>query len=260
MFLHASVAAAAPDEDAFLRLWTLHRQAAAASNHLAATGACREAARLGRFLPAARTIEGWHLLQAGRVAEAAAAYESALARGGAPDGPLAAAADAMARRWLSRLDREQVVAALAAYHREHVAFPPNLAVFESWPEARRPPLRDRRGDTWIYQLQSFRRLRLDTAQRFILYSRSVGRETSALEAALALRPPVTPVAFVRKSAGPPAVAELRVGGAGRPPVLVQEGTRAGGLVFAAIDSAGRFALLSDEEFWLMALPPENGQR
>ena len=259
MFLHASVAAAAPDEDAFLRLWTLHRQAAAASNHLAATAACREAARLGRFLPAARTIEGWHLLQAGRAAAAAAAYESALARG-APADPLAAAADAMARRWLSRLDREQVVAALAAYHREHVAFPPNLAVFESWPEARRPPLRDRRGDAWIYQFQTFRRLRIDTAQRYILYSRSAGRETSALEAALALRPPATPAVFVRKSAGPPAVAELRVGGADRPPVLVQEGTRAGGLVFAAIDSAGRFALLSDEEFWLMALPPENGQR
>ena len=80
-------AAAAPHDDAFLRLWSLHRQATA-DTHAAVITACREAARhtgadggplLGRYLPAARTIEAWHLLQAGRTAEAVAAYESVLA-------------------------------------------------------------------------------------------------------------------------------------------------------------------------------------
>ena len=267
-FLPARGADAAPHEDAFLRLWSLHRQAAAASNHLAVAEACREASRrpgadagplLGRYLPAARTIEAWHLLQAGRATEAAAAYEAALTTG-TPTDPLRGAADAMARRWLSRLDREQVVAALAVYYREQVAFPPDLAVFEAWPAARRPPLRDRQGDAWIYQLQAFRRLKLDGAQRYILYSRSVGRETATLAAAMALCPPATVVSFVRRGAGSPAVAEVRVGGAAVRPVVLQEGTRAGGLVFAAIDGAGRFALFSNDDFWLIALPPEGGRR
>jgi hypothetical protein len=268
LFLPARGADAAPHEDAFLRLWTLHRQSAAASNHLAVVEACRETARqtgvdtgplLGRYLPAARTIEAWHLLQAGRATEATVAYESALAVG-MPADPLCGAADAMARRWLSRLDREQVVAALAVYYREQVAFPPALTVFEAWPAARRPPLRDRQGDAWIYQLQAFRRLKLDGAQRYILYSRSVGRETTALNAALALRPPATVVSFVRRGAGSPAVAEIRIGGTGGRTAALQEGTSAGGLVFAAIDGAGRFALCSDDDFWLIALPPEGGRR
>ena len=268
-FLRTTGAGAAPAEDDFLRLWSLHRQAVATSNHMAVATACREAAgtsgnggepRLGRFLPAARTIEGWHWLQAGCVREAAAAYDSALAAGGMPAGPLAGAADAMARRWLSRLDRELVVAALATYYRDHVAFPPALAAFESWPAARRPPLRDRQGDAWIYQLQAFRRLKLDGAQRYILYSRSVGRETSTLAAALALRPPATVVSFARKGTGSPAVAEIRIGGMAAPPAIVQEGARAHRLVFAAIGDSGRFALLSDDDFWLMALPPEGSRR
>ena len=264
--LRTAAATAAPDEEAFLRLWVLHRQAAASSNHLAVAEACREAARssdnarasrLGRFLPAARTIEGWHWLQAGRVREAAAAYESVLT--GPPADPLAGAAEAMARRWLSRLDRELVVAALAAYYREQVAFPPVLAAFESGPAAQRPPLRDRQGDAWIYQLQTFRRLKLDGAQRYLLYSRSIGRETSALAAALALRPPAAAVSFVRKGAGSPAVAEIRIGGPSTSPAIVQEGARAHGLVFAAIGGSGRFAILSDDDFWLMALPPEGNR-
>jgi|LSQX01.3.fsa_nt_gb hypothetical protein len=260
-------AAAAPHDDAFLRLWSLHRQATA-DTHAAVITACREAARhtgadggplLGRYLPAARTIEAWHLLQAGRTAEAVAAYESVLA-GRAPADPLRTASETMARRWLTRLDREKVVDALTAHYREAVAYPDDLKVFETWPKERRPPLRDRLGDAWIYQLQAFRRLRLDSPQRYILYSRAIGRKPSELGAALALRPPATEVSFVRRGTGAPAMAQVRIGGAGGRTATIQEGGRVGGLLFAAIDSGGRFALFSDDDFWLVALPPGEGRR
>jgi hypothetical protein len=265
--LLAGWSAAAPHDDAFIRVWSLHRQMP--DDHAAVAAACREAigrlgaddtAVLGPYLPVVRTLEGWRLLQAGRTAEAAAAFEAALDRGRADGDTRQHAADNLARRWLSRIDREKVVAALNTYHREHVAFPDELSAFQNWAADARPPLRDRKGEPWSYQLAGFRRLKVGGQQRYTLFSRSIGRETSALDAALALRPPDLPVAFVRKNTGSPALAEFRIGGGTNRPVVVQEGARTGGLRFVAVDGQGRFALLSDDDFWLTALPPGGGRR
>jgi hypothetical protein len=265
--MRAQPVAGDPYEDAFIRLWGLHRQAP--DDHAAVAAACREALGrsasdktplAGRYQPVVRTLEGWRLLQAGLTDEAATSFEAALSRGRTFADPLSAAADALARRWLSRIDRERVVAALQAYHREHVGFPAGLDVFQSWPIERRPPLLDRIGDPWSYQLLGFRRLNAGGDQRYRLYSRSIGRATSSLEAARALRPPETPIFFVRKTAESPVVAEFRIGGATNRPVVLQEGTRGSGVIVAAIDGQGRFALLSDDDFWLLALPPGGGRR
>jgi hypothetical protein len=42
-----------------------------------------------------------------------------------------------------------------------------------------------------------------------------------------------------------------------PVALSVGGVAPGGLRFAAVDGAGRFALLSDSDFWLIALPKGN---
>jgi hypothetical protein len=260
------MSAAAPGEDAFIRIWGIHRQSM--DDHEAVAAACREAIvrrgsgespALGHYLPVVRTVEGWRLLQLGRTAEAAAAFEAALDPARSSE-PLVHAADALARRWLSRIDREAVAAALKDYHREHVAYPDALAVFSAWPAATRPPLLDRMGDPWSYRLAGFQRLKVGGEQRYNLYSRAIGRETSSLEAARALRQPDLPITFVRKNTGAPALAEFRIGGGTNRLVVVQEGARSGGLRFVALDGQGRFALLCDDDFWLTALPSTGGRR
>lgn len=258
---------AAPHEDAFMRVWNLHRQAG--TNHAAMAAACREAATqtsardttplLGSFLPVVRSIEGWHLLQDGRTAEAQTAFESALDRGAGGADTCAQAADTLARRWLSRLDREQVVTALQAYYREQVSYPDDLAVFNGWSPERRPPLRDRKGDPWHYQPARFRRLKTDDGQRYLLTIRSIGRATSDLSAALARHPPDHALAFTLRQRSSPALVELRFGDGRSPPVVVQEGGRAAGLRLVAIDGNGRFLLLCDDDFWHTAIPARGGR-
>jgi len=258
---------AAPYEDAFVRVWAAHRQNP--DDHEAVIAVCREAARqrdaqdqplLGPYLSVVRTLEGWRLLQRGRTAEAVKAFEAALDPQRSTD-MVVRSADALARRWLSRIDRETVAAALKTYHREEVAFPPDLAVFAAWPKDLQPPLRDRMGDPWVYRLADFRRLKTVAAQRYTLHSITIGRDTSAL--ADALRRPYrdTPATFVRKNAAAPALAEFQIGTA--PDIrsaVVQEGNRTEDIRFVALDSANRFALLSDDDFWLTALPAAGGRR
>jgi hypothetical protein len=266
LLLGASLGAA-PHEDAFMRVWNLHRQAQ--DNHAAMAAACREATAqtsardaaplLGAFLPVVRTIEGWHLLQDGRTTEAQAAFEAALDRGAGGSDTCAQAADTLARRWLSRIDREQVIAALQAYYREHVSYPDDLAAFNGWTPARRPPLRDRKGDPWLYQPARFRRLTTDDGQRYVLTIRSIGRATSDLAAALALRPSDHDLAFALRQRAAPALVELRFGDGRSPPVVVQEGGRAAGLRLVAIDGIGRFLLLCDDDFWHTAIPARGGR-
>lgn len=259
-------ASAAPDEDAFIPLWSLHRQTP--DQHEAVVTACREAAqqraadgapRLGRYLPVARTLEGWRLLKLARTNEAVAAFESVLTSQPASDA-IARAADTLARRWLSRLDREAVVAALQAYHRENVEFPTDLTAFAPWPPARQPPLRDRLGQPWSYRLASFKRLKTVSRQQYTLFSSAIGAETSALAAALRLPYPAPPIAFVPRNAAAPALVEFRIGAA--PAVqtaILQEGDCAANLRFVALDSQTRFVLLCADDFWLAALPGGEGR-
>ncbi len=259
-------AVAVPAEDAFIQIWGIHRQTP--DTHETVLKACRETIQkrgadgtplLGPYLPVVRTIEGWRLLMLARTAEAVKAFEAAIDPQRSSDG-IVRAADAVARRWLSRLDRETVAATLKAYHREQVEFPVDLSVFGAWPKERQPPLRDRMGDPWVYRLTDFRRLKAVARQQYSLYSLTIGRETSTLDAALQKTQPDTPIAFVRKGAATPALVEFRIGTAPElKNTIIQEGNLSEGLRFVALDSQSRFALLTDSDFWLTALPA-GGQR
>lgn len=244
-----------------MKVWGTHRQSP--QDPQAVIAVCREIAQqrnaqddplLGPYLPVVRTLEGWLLLQQERTAEAVKAFEAAVDTRRS-NHLIVRSADTVARRWLSRIDREQVVTALKTYHREQVAFPPDLTVFAAWPKESQPPLRDRMGDPWLYRPLEFRRLKTATPQRYTLYSIAIGRETSPLAVALGKPYRNTPITFIRKNSTAPALAELQIG---TPPdfrsVVVQEGNRSEDLRFVAMDSRNRFALLSDDDFWLTALP------
>ncbi len=256
----AGAASATPDEEAFLQVWARHVHAS--SNHEAVIQVCRETLQrrgsddlpvLGPYQPVIRTVEAWRLLQLGRDADAVRVFKTVI---GAPPStdPRARAADTLARRWLTRFDREAVVAALRAYHRGQVAFPADLSVFESWPRETQPPLRDRFNTPWVYRLSGFRKLTGTTGQRYVLHSRAIGGETSSLEAARRLVQPADPVVFVRKNSGTPALVEFRFGSAAPQTAVIQENGIFKGIRFVALDSLGRFALLTDEDFWFLAVP------
>ncbi|NLL84073.1 MAG: hypothetical protein GX230_07525 [Lentisphaerae bacterium] len=256
-----TAAVAAPQEDTFIRIWGIHRQANV--SHTTVINTCREAANqraendqplLASYYPVIRTIEGWHLLQTGRHDEATKALTAALDTQRSND-PLIRAADSIARRWLSRLDREQIVAALKKYHRDNVEFPPDLSIFNSLPQADRPPLRDRMGNPWVYRLAEFRRLKHAHAQRYLLYSIAIGRETSTLATALNLPYIDTPITYARKNNTSPVMVELTIGTLpDTRTAIVQEGNRFEDIRFLAIDSRNRFMLLCNDDFWLTALP------
>ena len=250
-----------------MRIWALHRQANA--DHAAVVAACRAAAEqrlesdqpaLARYYPVVRTIEGWHLLQAKRQAEAVKAFEAALDPQRSNDFTIRAA-DTMARRWLSRLDREKVVAALKKYHTAEVEFPADLTALASLPQEEQPPLRDRLGDAWSYRLTEFRRLKAAKAQRYLLYSISIGRESSALDTAISLPYRNTTVSFTRQNNTEPAIVELRIGEApATRTALIQMGNRFEELRVITLDSRGRYLLLCDDDFWLTAIPAAGGRR
>ena len=182
----AGTAVRAADEAALWRLWS--RQQARPDDHAAHAAAYGEfaAARPDDPLaPLAGTLAAWHYLKADRSAEAQEWLEryDRTARA-----PTARGASRLARAWLTRLDREKVVAALDVYRTREVRFPDRLDRLPAHAAVTRaglqPPLEDRWGQSWVYQLEAMRALTGLTGQRYTLESRRLG-DTSDLGKALA---------------------------------------------------------------------------
>jgi hypothetical protein len=130
--LAAPVLAADPDEDVFGRLFRVHLNTATGDAAIAGQAAQAAAALPpGPYRAAARSVQAWRLLRAGKPADAAAVYQAMLADASTP----AAFAD-LARRWLTRLDREEVKAALLKVWARDIRFPDSL---EKLPPPPPPP-------------------------------------------------------------------------------------------------------------------------
>jgi hypothetical protein len=122
------------------------------------------------------------LLESGEFDHARQLLEKMAAAG--PE-PIAAIGAEMARRWLTRLDREQVTAALQKVYADDLEYPESLSAVSSLPPEYRPPMADRWGAPWFYTPTAFKKLRTGDRQTFILESTKLG-ETSDLKTALAL--------------------------------------------------------------------------
>jgi hypothetical protein len=174
--LAAPAAAADPDEDVFGRLFRLHLEGATGDVAIAAqAGQAAAALPPGPYRAAARAVQGWRLLRAGKPAEAAAVYQTLLADPASP-----AALAELARRWLTRLDRETVRDALRKAWARDIRYP---ATLEALP-APQPPLTDRWNRPWSYKTRGLKLLQAD-AQRYDLQSAALGAD-SDLAAAVAL--------------------------------------------------------------------------
>ncbi len=246
-------AAAESDDRAFLAFW--EKRAAATLDQAAAIEVCRkEAASQSNsvYLPVIRGVLAWHELAAGRTNEATATLTSLLSD---RKDPISSAANTMACRWLTRLDRERVRAALSAYYARHVAFPESLAPLQALPERQRPPAVDRWNLPWHYRLAAFKRLAGLSDQRYELRSAEL-EAGSDLKAALAIpydRPAdLTPIRVISRLENQVTV-EFQDRGSPPRKAALTEGSRSGSLWFVRL--MGQSVLLSDGDRWNLAPLP-----
>jgi hypothetical protein len=254
--LHLAGPAAAIDEEGRFLVAFWEKQAAASNDCEAVITLCKSIAAnapANPLLPVVRGVQAWHELSAGRTNEATATLQSMLVAG---DAPVAVAANTMARRWLTRLDREKVRLALSAYYAEHVGFPASLDALKPFPPDRRPPMTDRWNRPWQYRLASFARLQGLSDQRYELLSTELGSDSDLKTALAAPRDdrglPLRPVRVINRQEGQSAV-EFR--SAGTPPrkTIVAEGSRVDNLHFVKLMDLS--ALLSDgDRWWFVELP------
>lgn len=116
---------------------------------------------------------GWEQLRAADLAAATDTFQSMLTTN---TDPLAQAGDLMARRWLTRIDREKIKTILRNHYAQHLEYPATLP-------ANAQPAHDRWGIPWRYQRTSTRFVRNLTNQTYRLESVRLG-ETSDLTVAL----------------------------------------------------------------------------
>jgi hypothetical protein len=175
--------AAKPDEAALEDLWASEQKTP--GDHAAI---CQDAAAFEQrfpsspLVPVARGLAAWHLLEAADYDGARQLLEKMAA---SDTDPVSAMGAEMARRWLTRLDRESVAAALEKVYAEELEYPDNLSAVSALPPAFRPPLTDRWGADWLYTPTAFKKLDTGRSQTFVLESTKLG-ETSELKRALAL--------------------------------------------------------------------------
>ncbi|MDD4102556.1 MAG: hypothetical protein PHU80_07995 [Kiritimatiellae bacterium] len=264
-FLLSAVAlfAATPQEDAFMRAWSVHARNPA--DHKAVIDACQgvmdRASTLGEFLPVIKTIAAWHLLANGNQSDGIRIFESALvADKGAR--PLIRYSDTMARRWLTRLDHAQVEKALKAYYADHVEYPGSLSQLSVLTKDKQPPVSDRFGDPWVYEPAAFSRLRNIANQRYRIYSKSLGNRLTPLSA-LPLNAYGSKSASIvsRKQTNPVSVEFETVTEAGARRGVATESGIVNGIRFLRLSSDAGFAIMidSDCDFWIVATPARNRQ-
>jgi hypothetical protein len=177
--------------------------------------------------PVSRCNQALDLLKTGQTDEAAQIFESLL------DDNLA---DTLARRWLTRLDREQVKAQLQAVYRQHIAYPPSLP-------ATTKPATDRWGKPWVYRPVDLQHVTGTKNQSFLLESPTLGTN-SDLHAALKN----LTAEFAWKIVG----ADAKVVTFSRPgnpqPVLLSAGTSLDGVTVVQIGE--KEVLVGDGDRWL----------
>jgi hypothetical protein len=176
------VLASKPDEAALQALWA--DQQKDSQNHVAqaqAAAAFEQQFPSSPLVTIARGLEAWDLLESGNLEAARLLLEKMAS---ANSDPVASIGAEMARRWLTRLDREQVVTALQKVYGQDLEYPDALSAVTELPPAARPVMTDRWGTPWDYTPAAFKTLQTGDRQTFTLQSPKLGT-TSDLKDALA---------------------------------------------------------------------------
>ncbi len=193
-----------------------------ATSVLLATDAAIPRLSIGPIRATVYALRALNFLENEQIADAQATLETLRTF---PD--LSPAVDEWCKRWLTRLDRERVRDALKAFYRKEVRFPDSLAPLQSLIPP--PPLTDRWGTPWRYQVVPLKRIRGAEAQSYVLESVSLGRLSDLTAARSQLRPDRPSI---------------------RPIGLVpQPGQRAPLIRFETTRTPGEQAILSERSSW-----------
>ena len=249
-------AASADDEAALWRLWNQHLENPGAHQTRIDELRALERDRPDTPLVAVtQTLAAWHLLKLGREEEA---RELLIPYTDSGRAPLERAAEEMARAWLTRLDREQIVNALSQYRARHVRFPDDLdqlVAFPGLPEGTELPMEDRWGRSWSYRLRRFETMPTLTGQRYSLESRSLNEVhdlTEALAVPYAARISYEPARVLSAPNRPPAVQLIDPDDV-REPITLSLGTRSDGIRLAY--ASDNLIILLDHLHWKVSRTP-----
>ena len=243
-------------ERALGTLWTLHQRETTNGNHQAVIAACAEweRAQAGNpFLPVSRGLAGWHMLKLGATGDASRTFAT-LAQPAA-EGGVPGAARTMAWRWLTRLDREQVRAALREFYIHNVRYPDAI---EELQKAKGGPLvrvTDRWGKPWRYRLAKFKRLQKMRDQRYDLESAMLvgcSDVNQALAAPYAGGIGLVPLEIAKGGDGKPAVV-FQAGGQANKKAVLTEGTDYEGISLVYVGAS--LIILSDGDAWQVLPKP-----
>ena len=174
----------------------------------------------------------WDQLRAGQQPEATKTFESLLTNN--PD-PLAKAGDTMARRWLTRLDREQVKAALLTAYAGKIEFPASLAGIQ-------PPT-DRWGKPWLYELAKPKHIPGIAKQTYRLESTALG---AGSDLATALKIPYSSRITLEPVSVASGVVSFKLPGRTQP-VLLSVGASFDDVTLAAVTATE--IILTDGDHW-----------
>lgn len=242
-----SVAARAAEEEGLLELWKQHMTAP--DDHDAAMKACGEftSANAGDpLLPVVRGLEAWHQLRTGRRSDALQMMAADLT---APPGVVNDGARRIALAWMTRVDREQIAAALQVYFRKQIAYPKSL---DQLPAGERGPAADRFGKPWSYKLTGFSKLRGFPDQKYSLQSPTLGDVSDFKTAAklpYAARIAAVPVQVLPAPGNTQAVKFKLAGGA----AAIGVGQAAGDLYLAFVGE--KIVVVCDYTHWKLLLRP-----
>jgi len=243
---------ARPNESGLAAVWKLN--ISESNDHARVASACGEFRKASPSDPLAWVADGigaWRWLKAGDTSTAATVFERMAA---APQtDPMGKAAAVMAKRWLTRLDREKVRFALKLMYRKNIEFPPSLEDLRMLPEQFQPPYTDRWGQKWSYRLVEFKHLKGIRGQKYELISASLGA-SSDLETALAVpyasRIPLKPSRVIGGGAGSEAIEFATTDGTNEKKVL-NVGSESDGIRFPYRGAS--LLVLSDGDHWLVIL-------
>ena len=263
LFIFASYSAFAASEAQEQALWTLWSlQTNTSTRHEAVVTACQQmqqAAPTNPLLPVSQGMAAWHSLRLGKTNEAIVLLSEMTAA--APTTPTSAASATatagaeMARRWLTRLDREKVRSALALYYRTAIEYPINLQPLKKTIKDASLPLADRWDAPWQYQLAAFKIIQGTRGQRYVLQSKTLGESSDlakALERPYADRILLQPVSLSITSSGAQNVA-FQTTGVRPGKILLSEGGQAEGVTLTYIGS--NILNLCDGDHWRVVLKP-----
>lgn len=246
----------APAQDAeriLADLWRLHLQS---ESPAAMTGLCDQVAdRLqgSPLRPVAVTLGGWYHLRAGIPATAEARFAEII-RSEVGASPVDRAGQEMARRWLTRMDREKVREALRSYYRDHVCYPETLAELLENGSATDIPRADRWGHPWSYRREPFRHIPEMKDQSYRLESPSLPGDSDLQTAVVRPYPatlPLRPRQLVSSREGRTVFFETHEGRPEKP--VLTEGGRYGRWTLVYVGT--RLLIFTDGDYWYVVPTP-----